>query len=156
MLEQCEGDPDYWEEVLRRLVLHKAKAKLREVQAQLMTRTVAEMAAGTSAAAAAVAADKAAAAGTSKAYEEEEIDIDTDFGEVIGLNCYTLDFGEVTTVPAVYLNFQILQLHLVLNADCPTALSHPKGNFLFGVVSIFLLPRCFSLFSLSSCFLVGW
>lgn len=46
-LETGQGDPEYWEAVLRRLQLHKAKAKLREVQAEMVRRHVAELEAGT-------------------------------------------------------------------------------------------------------------
>lgn len=37
-LERGEGDPEYWDAVLERLKIHAAKAKLREIQAQLLQR----------------------------------------------------------------------------------------------------------------------
>ncbi len=35
-LASGQGDPEYWEQVLSRLTIHAAKARLREIQTQLM------------------------------------------------------------------------------------------------------------------------
>lgn len=36
--EKGQGDPEYWEAVVKKLKIHKAKAKLREIQADLMKK----------------------------------------------------------------------------------------------------------------------
>ena len=41
-LSAGQGDPDYWEAVLSRLQIHAAKARLRELQAELLAKRLSQ------------------------------------------------------------------------------------------------------------------